>query len=66
MKVLKVQKAEIFYVETDEPQWYSYIRDENRQWHCTKNFNAIIDKDKQKLLEEAYIDYVERTFNGCS
>lgn len=66
MKVLKVQKAEVLYVETDEPQWFSYIRDENGRWHCARDFNMIIDKEKQKLLEEACIDYVERTFNGCA
>lgn len=66
MKVLTVRKVDVFYVETDEPQCFSYLRDQNRRWHCARDLNTIIDKEKQKLLEEAYIDYIERTFNGCS
>ena len=70
MKVLDIKKPQIFYVEVDERSpWNWYVRtvgkDNTATWNYMNDYQLHINEDYEKLLEEAYIDYVERTFNGC-
>ena len=67
MNVLSVKKAVVFYIETDEPDYLynNYIRDEYGIWRYLRSYEEA-NFHKQELLEKAYIDYVERTFNGCA
>lgn len=72
MKVLDIKKPlEVFYVETDqESPWSWYVRtvdgNNNITWGYMNDYQLYISEEDEKLLEEAYIDYVERTFNGCA
>lgn len=65
MNILSVKRETVFYVETDEADfWREYVRDENGVWRYLRSY-VVVNAHRQGLLEEAYIDYVERTFNGC-
>jgi len=71
MKVLDIKKPQIFYVEVDEQSpWNWYVRtvgkDNTATWNYMNDYQLHINEEREKLLEEAYIDYVERTFNGCA
>lgn len=70
MKVLDIKKPTVFYVETDEESpWSWYVRtidgNDNIAWNYLNDYQRHINEKYEKLLEEAYRDYVERTFNGC-
>lgn len=70
MKILDIQKPEVFFVETDEkPFWSYYIRavaaNGYVSWHYLYDYPAIITPEHQRLLEESYINAVEERFNGC-
>lgn len=71
MKVIDIQKPEVFFVETDEkPFWSYYIRtlasNGYVSWNYLDDYKLVISPEHHKLLEEAYIDAVEERFNGCN
>lgn len=73
MKIESIKKQILFHVEiSDEDSYlnnYHFIRDGDGNWYISDynwEISPPISPEKSAPLEEAYMDYVERTFNGCA
>lgn len=75
MKIELVKKQILYHVTLDRTKEcyaylgrFDYIRDEDGNWHIDDHdweTSQPLSSEKSAPLEEAYIDYVERIFNGC-
>lgn len=79
MKIESITKETVFYVDLHRTNDNAYLGNfhfirvsdlnEDSKWYidyCDWYDNSGLSPQEAAPLEKAYIDYVERTFNGCT
>ena len=69
MKIVSVEKTEVFYVTTEEGVEYRRVpglKMDDDTWYITIGEGEFIVKNREvrNTLKEAYLDYAERAFSG--